>query len=1453
MPNNKHESAGPGMDRTLDPNEAQGGTNRGDTEETIRRGDKILDVYATAEPLRLGIVNQDKDLRAKARIMGENKLAKQLNSQHGMKKILTGIWQGGIARGYYRQKYINEAREQLISEGSLAHDAGVREGLQGEQLLQHDRENRRYNRAVTNLFVDDLSVAAGDDERSKLQESSPLYGKIRDIVARYADGSIPNEEDANREFRKVISSLGKEFGEGHLSISNITDVAIAAKKRYEDMKTIVEAECGRFDHDEAMQRVMHGFEIVYGSKQIEKRTPKDNTVDSVIDKLESTAIGSIVPPATLALATATAFSVSEFVGQRLVNTVCAVVPGLSGAILGGIRASSTFEQERSRAFYEERYGRKIENENKRGERIRNTVYKHHSVRELVNRLADAKTAIDKAKSDGKDPAALYESYLRTIAETKYMLDCEREGNTVLKYTSERNAPEEQLMLLQQYARAKSFLRKSDSHYVDIDKRLESQTDLMKDVINSFLTEQQDKDKAARDLKIKTILKKSGTGLLVGAAFGLAAQEVRASALFDKGNKLQGLFESKQNMDASAKLTALAKAKQGMFGLFGKKGLGPSSHANFDVSNGIAVSGNTDVSFVKASDGTYTLVRDGKEVAKGINWNPSNGRMTRASIKALRDQGFEVERVGKLSQTVKQAVPSTTTREVPIAEWRNNANLGTPVRRVGWWDNDTPGIYDFNELGAHYYTDPQTGLHGFVTKMVDSGSFHGGEVSQFSKWVQNGTVKLMISPTSATQGHPIEVMGKVLSNGQIAFVPEEGSTAARFFDASGKFIGKYAEVVQDCGMSEDGLSRLIRPFATVVGRDYSGTLPMIEDTVKEIEKTISIPEYLITSPGVTDWALPMTFPFIYDDAMVYSTPADYLKQRRIRRHSSDEYYDGYGEEYYEDFGSPIMRLETVGEPVKDPHGRVKGEISRNIDLRKQLTLGEEVSDYRRRMAATGESERIKHIDSLVSSSPALNKLSGATKTVIMLPVWAKEDYDKIYDTLSLYAQQEDVSLDSFTICVNVNDRMAESSETVDATELTEAEKKYFTSHGRPEPTKAEVYQHRYDRTIREVQRARNDFRGLQIATISQSGHNGIFDVSRETNDVVLFAIDKAIREGRMSADNDVIIVRNDCDLKHISKRYVASIQEAAKRNPKTPMFTGSTQFNINHQRLAPGLGAATQIERMSNLLGAVNGRIHTAGGNFGYRAAHFAAVNGYGFKANGDDMSGGAGSDDLRVGRRLYDAFSSAYEERGDNSGNPNDHDLMDPSTRMLVRVGDAICDTDNLRYLKFYAGGGFARAGSGVTNDAYRRASNRPEDVTEGSYNENASRGDWRYWSSFYEDIDGPNMEVVAERFAKEMTDYFSCCGRNRRNIRQWERILEWWFGMPKEGVYTLRRVPDTTRRYNGERVLFEFTEHGKQVLRESLRRRIVGNGNPNIPVNNFQRAILEGGWASRASGDGPY
>ena len=1427
-----------------------------DAPHTAAGGDSIdamLDLYTIEHPLRMAVINQDADLKAKARFMGENKLAERLNSRTGLRKILGNIWQGGIARGYYRQKFINEAREQLLAEGSLAHDAGAREQLADDDARrEHDRESRQYNRAVTELFLDEVAQLAPDDKRESLPETHPAYAQIKDIVMRFADGSLATEEDANREFRAVVQSIGQEYSEGHLSISNITDVAVQARNRFEDMKTVVEAQCGRFDHDKAMERVMKGFEIMYGENKMERRTPKGNTVDKVIDKLEQTKIGSIVPPATLALATAAAMSASEFMGKKAVGAMCAVVPGLSGAIFSGVKASATFEQERSRAFYDERYGRKVESGDKRGEKIRETVYDHHSAHDIAESLLKGREVIEKAKGEGKDLTALHEAYLQQIAMVKFILDSEMDGNSILKFSSERDAPEEKLDLLQQFARAKNYLRDVEGGtYADLDDKLDDRSDLMQRTVDSFHASQHEKDKAARSLKIKTILKKSGTSFLVGAACGLGMQEIRACALFDKDDQLQGLLEKGTSSDSSARLTALAKARQGLFGLFGKNTGGPEVklNANLDIATGEVIQNNGEMSFAKASDGTYTLMRDGKEVAKGINWNAETGKLTPDSLKTLRDQGLTVTNTGNMEQSITKMVADTQSREVSLDEWYKGAGNGMPIRRIGWWDNDTPQ-FDKNELAGHYYTDPDTGAHGLITRMTDAGSSHGGEVSQFSQWVQEGKVKLMISPSGATQQTPIEVLGKVMPDGQIAFIPEEGSVAARFFDSDGKFIGKFAEIVQDCGYDEDGVTKLIRPFATAVGQDYTGTLPIFEDIEREVTDSLSVPEYLFTMPGengITDWELPIVFPFTYDGAMKNSAPGDYANhdgRRRIR------YHGGY---YQTPYGGVSVSGETEpGTPAAElgPDGRsiVKGEISERITARKQLHLGQEVADYKARMVAAGEQDRATRIEQIVEQSPTLKNLSGSVKTVIMLPVWAKEDFDKVYDALSLYAQQEGVSMDSFMVCVNVNDKMPESADTVDSADLTDDEKAHFASIGNPNPSKAEVYRHRYQQTIAEVGRAKTDFPGLQVATISQAGHNGIFDVTQEMNDAVLFAIDRAVREGRMDADNDVLMVRNDCDVKHISSHYVASFQEAAQKNPKTPIFTGTTYFNIDHQRRVPGLGAATQIERMSNLLGAVNGRVHTAGGNFGYRASHFAAINGYGFAANGDDMSPGAGSDDLRIGHRLQDAFDSTYWERMRNSGNPSDGDLMDPSTRMLVRVGEALVDTDNLRYLKFYADGGFHEAGPGVTNDAYRPDNQRPADVKARGYNGDDSRGDWSAWKAFYEDVDGPNMEVIADRFAAEMTDYISCCDGDKHGERYWERLLAWWLGSPNNGYYTLTREADTTRRYNGMRTVLQFTDEGKQKLRESLIRRITGDGSGTQDVNNFQQAISDGRWASRAS-----
>lgn len=1385
--------------------------------------------------LRVALVNQDADLEAVARFRGENKLGEALSEHKGVRKILDHIWKGGFMRSYYRQKYIQEAREEIKNSGSLMTEYS-------------EKERRQYNGAVCDLFIDEVANIDEEhgDKRESLKDNNPeLLKNIADIVKRYARGDFDNTEAANREFAELLENAHQEgFDKDNFYVSNLNSVIIEARKRYEDMITIAQATCSRIDHEEALSSVMDGFDLIYGNNQMERRAPSYNRVDRIVEKLKSSKVGCVVPTGTLAIAAGAAASITEFVGKRAISAAFVGAFGVSGAISAGLQASTTFEQERARAFYDERYSREVEGNDKEREKMKKTVYEHHSAYDEATNLAKLRKEAMQIIENGGDVSAKSQELLDAVARCTVYLRMDKEGNSLLKYSSEMNAPEEQLTLLQQIVRSKLWLRDENGGNVrDIEDQLDRSSDLMQGVRDEIEKDLGNVDKVARRQKVEKILRKSGKSLLVGAAFGFAAQEV--GALMNPN--VQGIFEKDDGYASS--LTAGRKLANWISGDTGAKHDELLAHINITGENTSSlINGQSSgMEFIKANDGTYTLLRDGKEVAKGIDWNAQTGKLTPDSLKILQGQGIDVSKTQDLGFSYTTQVDSSRIDQVSLSEYyKNFGDATTKVKRSFWYDNNST-VIDHNELACYNYTDPATGAHGFVTRMSDSGSWHGDRAAKFSELAKNGEIKLFLSPSGDTQSAPIAVTGKLLSDGQLAFVPETGSVAEKFFAPDGSLNCRFGEVAQVLGQTDSG-ETLIAPLATAVGHDYDGLIDVVVPTVENVVTEGTVPEYLfsVTNPELP-WNMPMIFPFLSDGAMKNSRNAEYVKHKRIREYVPGEYTN---------YNNPS---ETKPELGSDGRSIVKGEISPRIMERKQLHLGQEVGDYRQRMVAAGENEYASFIDSQIAGSRELSGMSDSVKTVIMLPVWAKEDSDKIYDSLSLYAQQKGVDMSSFMLLVDINDGLKPVDEYADnsseSKEMTEEEKAYFDHR----PTKRELAEYRLSQTQKEVERARMDFPGLQVATISHFGRKGgVVDASRVMADSALLAIDKAIKEGRMSADNDVLLIRNDVDVKHIDSHYIEGYQEAARKNPKTPIFTGTTWFNVNHQRRVPGLGAVTTIERMSNLFGALNGRIHSAGGNFGYRASHFAAVNGYGFTANGDYIGEGAGADDLRAGQRLADAFDAAYWERMYNSGDPNNNDLMDPQTRMLVRVGKGNADTDNLRYLKFYAD-----AGGGVTNDAYRPDTERPATVLAGGYNSDSSRGSWTEWGDFreniFDDSAGERNEhgfysnrqifnATIEQVEEELTDYISC-NPTPTGRESCIRIINWYLMSPNLGFYTITEEDDTTNRYDsGKRFAFRFTEAGREQLRKAMVNRVVGDNTGNQDVNGHQRAIRSGDWVRRAS-----
>ena len=553
---------------------------------------------------------------------------------------------------------------------------------------------------------------------------------------------------------------------------------------------------------------------------------------------------------------------------------------------------------------------------------------------------------------------------------------------------------------------------------------------------------------------------------------------------------------------------------------------------------------------------------------------------------------------------------------------------------------------------------------------------------------------------------------------------------------------------------------------------------------------------------------MLFPIVPDGAMNASRLGRFTRSRR----PTPDNYPGYGTSYnggsyngYNYNGSSAYAGEgglygdssyQIVERGESSYERDKeelkwlGNISENVIERKSLSLGEETARYTAEVRKERGDDYADTVEKQVKQSKELSNLDDKVKTIVTIPVHAPTEFDNIYKTLSFYAQQEDVDPKSFVVLLDLNWRETEPGDKL----LTEAH---------------------IEMTKMEIDRARHDFPWLKVATFDQPGHKGISEVATVMNDVALTAIDDAVKAGHMSKDNDVLIIRNDADIRHMNKDYISSFQQSMKENPKTPMFTGTTWFNIDRTHRAPGFGSVLTIERMNNLFGAVDGRVHTAGGNFAYRASHFAAVNGYGF----DDEWTGAGSDDVRVGIRMGSAFRPAFEERSDNSGDPSEGDLMDPSSRLFIRVGNGTIDTDDTRYLKFYAA-----KNDMVTNDAY---TNKP-----GGYNTNTIRpGDI---ANFREDTNDPQrMNETIDQFEREMSDFFYYEGGQSERLT---RIISWWFKAPADKIFTLKQGK------NGWE--FKLTPLGRTRYVQSLKARM-GTGHSTDDRNSMQRSITTGEWLS--------
>lgn len=345
--------------------------------------------------------------------------------------------------------------------------------------------------------------------------------------------------------------------------------------------------------------------------------------------------------------------------------------------------------------------------------------------------------------------------------------------------------------------------------------------------------------------------------------------------------------------------------------------------------------------------------------------------------------------------------------------------------------------------------------------------------------------------------------------------------------------------------------------------------------------------------------------------------DERRRRRGRRRRRRRYGHGerYGHDHYDGYGG-YGHLDSA----EMRHARKRDRSPRlERDPRALLHPRSELSRYRNALAERNGAGYVEHVDQLIDATPELASLPAATRAIVTIPVAALAEHRNIYGTLSLYAQQGAAALDQTTVLAYVN----------------------YPDRARLDPPDSTTI----DATLAAIERASVDFPALRVAVVDDSFPHGVADgtggvigyVARRMYDVAMLSVERAMRQGGLAPDEDVLLVRNDADATGMEAHYLDRLIRAMGAHPESDVFQGAVRWGTAHTCDYPGFGVLVSVkEALRALTARGSGRYRirpsTTGTNVAVRMSTFAAVGGV-----GNTRYSGAGVDDLEIGIRIHEA------------------------------------------------------------------------------------------------------------------------------------------------------------------------------------------------------------------------
>lgn len=1142
------------------------------SETAIARNGEEGQITHTPEGIQYVVVDQSRDIEHEARARAQERLTNELNEGGRVRRVMKAIWMGGAFKEYYEAKYKREEMTSLIGE---ARDGTPRSRAQMATIDRFMQEGEEY-------------IHEGES-REEIAEASALNQALRSLIKENVEGRMSDEaliEGRTRLLNAYQETHGDVMaGRGLARVDNILQVVAAVR--------------GAVEHGESIDSVLSGMKISVGESRSGVRTEaRYNRSERIAEKLSKTRLGSLVQPETIVTASTIAASVVGVASRGVLGRLSSVVvPGALTGLWMAKREGKRIKDDRAQHSRERASGGQIEAGSKRREELE--VYRYNTVTSA--QLASGLEHYCGSEADLESQEAVEAALVALAAVEARVQVSDGRKVDLITYTDAESVEEERLRLDIARAEAKVAIRRrlEDGALRDGMRLRDSDSleTLLGDRIDAFTSEVIDRDIDAKDrafaaMRRKRMAKAGAKGAAIGLVLGVGAQEAIASftdrtglveQLWGGGHSPSGDIEHQTVLDSLVHGTGGRDeiTHHSASTVYSTNRLLTAPGAEYDLSN--------DHSFVDNGDGTFDLVDpNGRATVEGVDVNP-DGTLPQSSIDELASHNINVT-----DKSAWVSITNVETVDLPVDEYVNNhLSDMIQVERDLWYDGNTPKIFDNNELGLHWGENGGIAQDGGVTMsvatMTEGGSFHGTESADWRTEAGAGNLKLAVSLSRGTQDYVY--MFDVNPDTGVVNIPADHPASAVYGvgkDGFRDFHGGYAELVQITGSDSEGVEH-IRPLATLVGENNTGSIPDTVETVSEELKPI----YEITTDGYdttehVDSVMDMP-PVV---PVEYRRPLEKLARRSIE--------------------PPRVVYGYNGEAIRLDRSEFSPRIRNNPDS--NLQLGQEVEWFVGELRRREGDDYVRSIEKSIDDSIELRDMPEELKTIVTIPVAAAYEQDNIYNTLSLHAQQGSEQLSKNIILLNVN----------------------WLDTASRDPN----LMNNIRKTIAEIERARNTFPELRIAIIT----NEYDDVEvKKTGGVIgyavsdllntaLCAIERRTREHPELADRDIAIIRQDADAEGMSRGYLSQVEKSMDRS-EADVFNGTIRSGVRLQSRYPGFGIVTNFSQALQVANTQRNQPWTVGINTVVRASTLAAVGCLGKRG----LWSGPGSDDVQLGWRIGDA------------------------------------------------------------------------------------------------------------------------------------------------------------------------------------------------------------------------